>query len=810
MLRTLLSRSLKLRVALYTLAIFWVGLGSLVWYARETVEAETLGLLSDQQFQSATIAAEGVEQDLQERWRAMQALALTLASVAERPAAELQAVLDTQSSLVSLFNAGAIITDAKGVVRASSPVTLMGAGADFHDRPHIRDALNGKPTNISSVLTGRLDGPLKSKPLISLAVPIWNQHGNVVGALVCAIDLGRPSFFDHVTGQQGRDLGSYVVLVDTRSRRILSSSNNTVERSELPAAGSNPAIDRFLDGFEGTQIRRNLAGETVLSSVRHVRGTGWLTAVSLPMTNILAPVRTVQRNTLLAGILISLVGGALTWVVLRREFRPLSRTVDTLTRHSAEPDSAPALEQLDVTRGDEIGRLVAGFNQLLKRLASRQQALQTSEARFRTTFRTLRDAIHVGRLSDNVCIDVNEGFERITGYAREELIGRPTQEFGIWRHAADRDHMVQLLLRDGFADALEAEFVCKDGSVRVGRMSVRLVELDGAPCALSVTHDITEQRQAEQQLRLAASVFRHAREGMIITDAQEIIVDVNEAFTRITGYAREEVVGKNPHLLRSRRHDRTFYVELWRAMREQGYWSGEIWNRRKNGEEYAERETVVAVSDEKNIVTHYIALFADITETQQLQEQVRQLAFFDPLTTLPNRRLFDDRLQQCMVATQRSGYCAALMLLDLDKFKQLNDEHGHLAGDALLVQIAQALNAQVRAVDTVARFGGDEFLILLQELHRDCELSCSEARRIAEKVRQTLARPFDLYVRREGRSGATHIVHEGSASIGAIVFCGHSMDAEQLLQHADAAMYRAKQQGGDAVVLHEDATVAAT
>lgn len=292
--------------------------------------------------------------------------------------------------------------------------------------------------------------------------------------------------------------------------------------------------------------------------------------------------------------------------------------------------------------------------------------------------------------------------------------------------------------------------------------------------------DVTAFKQAERKLQLAASVFSHAHEGITITDADGSIIDVNDTFCRITGYLRDEVIGQNPRILQSGRQSPEYYKEMWRELLEHGRWVGEVWNRRKNGEVYAEMLSISAVCDAENKTQHYVALFTDITSIKQHAQQLEHIAHFDALTNLPNRVLLADRLHQGMAQTQRRGQSLAVVYLDLDGFKAINDQHGHDVGDDLLVALSKGMSEALREGDTLARIGGDEFVAILVDLVQpnDCEP-------ILARLLQAAAQPVvvgELQLR-------------VSASIGVTIFPQDGSDADLLLRHADQAMYVAKQTG---------------
>ncbi|NOQ16338.1 MAG: diguanylate cyclase, partial [Methyloprofundus sp.] len=301
---------------------------------------------------------------------------------------------------------------------------------------------------------------------------------------------------------------------------------------------------------------------------------------------------------------------------------------------------------------------------------------------------------------------------------------------------------------------------------------------------LVIIRDITEQKTAEADLRIAAASFE-SQEGIVITDENNIILRVNPAFSEITGYSYQEVIGKSPSLLNSGRQNKAFYTDMWNRLKRTGSWSGEIWNRRKNGEIYPEQLSITAVKNQDNITTNYVATLADITMRKAASDKIKDLAFYDPLTHLPNRRLLHDRLNQALVGSSRSGKNGALLFIDLDHFKQLNDTLGHDMGDLLLQQVAKRLLLATREGDTVARFGGDEFVVLLEGLSSQPVEAAQKLKTITNKIITSLKHPYFL---------GTHKRHT-SASIGARLFSGHEETLEAILKQADMAMYQAKESG---------------
>jgi diguanylate cyclase (GGDEF)-like protein/PAS domain S-box-containing protein len=303
----------------------------------------------------------------------------------------------------------------------------------------------------------------------------------------------------------------------------------------------------------------------------------------------------------------------------------------------------------------------------------------------------------------------------------------------------------------------------------------------------------TLRQRVEEATRIAAIAFE-SHEGMMITDANCTIIRVNNAFTRITGFTSDEAVGQTPKLLRSRIQNAEFYETMWDRINLTGTWQGEIWNRRKSGEIYPVWATITAVEKSAGEVAYYVATYTDITLRKAAEYEINSLVYYDALTQLPNRRMFADRLAKAMGAGKRSGRYGALMFLDLDNFKPLNDKHGHAAGDQLLVEVAQRLVRCVREVDTVARFGGDEFVVMLSELEADQAESMAQAAIIAEKIRTVLAEPYLLTVQPD-RHAAYAVEHRCTTSIGVTLFLGHEASIDEVTKQADRAMYRAKEDG---------------
>jgi diguanylate cyclase (GGDEF)-like protein/PAS domain S-box-containing protein len=375
----------------------------------------------------------------------------------------------------------------------------------------------------------------------------------------------------------------------------------------------------------------------------------------------------------------------------------------------------------------------------------------------------------------------------------ENIFGFESQEFGVHYdtfvlhlHADDREEVVNSLNAAVVMNMpldLIHRIVRADGEERIVHLrgEVYYEEEDEFQHLVGTLHDITLMRKAESELRLADNVFNHTEEGILISDSSNQILRVNPAFSKITGYSSEEAIGRMPEdLFKSNEHDEAFYQELWQTLLEKGAWSGEIWNRAKDNRHYPTWQNISVIRDAEDNIIQYMSIFSDITDKKIAEEHIHNLAQFDQLTGLPNRNLFNDRLEQALIRSQRSQQPVGLMFIDLDRFKYVNDSLGHQAGDELLKQVAGRLSECVRKQDTVARLGGDEFTIILEQINK--AESCAM---VAAKILKKLAEKVDL--------GQQHVTIGGS--IGISIFPDDAEEAEGLIKNADMAMYQAKQLG---------------
>ncbi len=414
-----------------------------------------------------------------------------------------------------------------------------------------------------------------------------------------------------------------------------------------------------------------------------------------------------------------------------------------------------------------------------------EQELRDSERKSRMLMDNAADAVFVADPRTECWVYINDRFESLLGYSRAELLAGNIYDLVTPVFRDVYRERFQRIAHSGGVSTLEIQLNRKDG----GRVPLEMNAVtlpDGT--VYGSCRDITERKINEESQRIAAVTF-DTQEAIMITTPDAEILRVNQAFQDITGYSAEDVIGHNPRIFQSGRHDEAFYQAMWSDLHSTGKWSGEVWDRRKDGSFYPKMMTITAVYDDNHKLTHYVAVFRDISNRKKSEQEIYQLAFYDSLTKLPNRRLLLDRLQQALAASARTGRHGALLFLDLDHFKTINDTQGHAMGDQLLIEVARRLQTCVREGDSVARLGGDEFVALLEELGSEADEAASQAESVAEKIRLELEKPYVL----------NDFECLSTTSIGISLFFNHQESAEELLMHADVAMYQAKTAGRNAI-----------
>ena len=428
---------------------------------------------------------------------------------------------------------------------------------------------------------------------------------------------------------------------------------------------------------------------------------------------------------------------------------------------------------------DEAGQLV-GVVKVARDITDTVNAMQLAQ-HHQALVASSDDAI-VSKTLDGTVTSWNKGAERVFGYTAEEMLGTPIRRLIPEALQHEEDAILRQIALGLRVDHFETVRRHRDGHLVDISVTVSPIrDLEGRVVGASkIARDISDRKLADARLQLISSVFSHTSEGIVITDATGTILEVNEAFSKITGYDRADALGQSPRMFHSSRQGPEVFESMWQGLSTQGQWQGEIWSRRKDGEAYAGLLTVSAAHDASGHIQRYVALFSDITPLRKQQERIEHIAHYDPLTDLPNRVLLSDRLKLAMVSIHRSQQSLALLYMDLDGFKAVNDQLGHDAGDQLLIEIAHRMKNVLREGDTLARMGGDEFVALLNGVDNthDVEL-------VIERLLHACSQPWTV--------GGQ--VVQVSASIGVTLYPHDLVEVDQLLRHADQAMYQAKQAG---------------
>ena len=428
------------------------------------------------------------------------------------------------------------------------------------------------------------------------------------------------------------------------------------------------------------------------------------------------------------------------------------------------------------------------WNRRLKReialrhnIEKKLQASSDTNERYRVLFYESAVGHALNSLSTGEFLSVNQSFANITGYSLDELNQLSYWDLTPESYAEDEQVQLKSLNEKGQYGPYEKHYIHKNGSRIAVRLNGSLItDPAGEKIILSVVEDITEYEEAKDKLRLSSLVLENSSEGMFVADENNNIITANPAFTSISGYSLTEVVGKNPRSFKSGKHNAAFYEDMWKKLNTTGRWQGEIWDKRKNGEVYAKWLTINSIKDHNDVVSRYVALFSDITDKKLSEETIWKQANFDTLTGLPNRNMFQEQLKQEVEKSNQNNLSFALLLIDLDQFKDVNDTLGHDIGDLLLKITGKRIAECIRTSDTVARLGGDEFIVILPEVHDKNNVDS-----ISQKLITSLIEPFHL---------GDEMVHI-SASIGITLYPDDTGEIDALMKNADQAMYAAKNSG---------------
>ncbi len=652
-------RSLKTKVTLFTLGIFVVSIWSLAFYASQISRGAIARLSGDQQYSTVTFMGSEVHRQVDDRLRALNTVANSISPEMLANPQDLQRHLEQRPVFGMYFNGGVYVTSGDGTAIASLPVSAQRIGVNYMDRDYIRIPLEQGIQAIGQPVMGR---QLKA-PIFGMSAPVRDAQGKVIGALAGVIDLTRPNFLDSISQGRYGKTGDYFI-VNAKNRTILATSDKRRLLEVLPPPGVSPWIDRFVQGYEGSAVVVNPLGVEVLVSIKQVPVAGWYLSAILPTTEAFSLIRDLRSHLLAAAGLMTVLAGLLTWWMLSRQLSPLGTVARMLAKQSGSDQPA---QPLPVTRQDEIGSLIGGFNRLLETLRLRDEALRATATRLRSLTEMSSDFF--------------------------------------WE--TDAEH----------------------------RISTR-----------------TESRR-----EISESVFRQAPS---------------------VGLRRWEIPSTAPDEAGWKAHRDLLDAHL-------PFRNFEVTRPRSNGRIHHISVSGDPVFDADGHFKGYQGIGTDLTAQKAAESQIRNLAFYDPLTALPNRRLLMDRLKHAMATHSRHARKGALLFVDLDNFKTLNDTLGHDTGDLLLQQIANGLSACVREGDTVARLGGDEFVVMLEDLSESLVDAATQAKAVGEKILLALNKSYKL----------GNYEHHSTPSIGITLFGEADESLEEPLKRADLAMYQAKASG---------------
>ncbi|HTD05996.1 bifunctional diguanylate cyclase/phosphodiesterase [Undibacterium sp.] len=784
---------LKIELALAGTLIFVFGICMLSWFVVEGLRKDFEQVVAVEQATASGYVARTVDRELGQRVKALQMIADHAGELLKSDPGRLQGYLDDKPVTMQIFSRDIFVISKQGVRVAEAPERGF-VGTSYIDSTYFKEVMaTGKPVIKPTF------GRFAKQPVLVVAVPLFGPDGSIDGVLCGSelIDAGSPFYF--AGGMRNGETGGFH-LVSRKEGVIVASTDPGRVLQPVPPKGKNSLFDRRMQGYVGPGVTVDSTGTEVLSTAARAAMADWLVIAYLPTAEAFVPVRGAATRIYVGAIGISLFGGLLIWLLVRRKLAPLEYAAAQMGMSGSGEN---AMAPLPVTGSSEIRLLLGNFNRLQAYVQSQQDVICSERDQLEKTTAEREEAVEALRQSDSnfrsmldsmlegcqiVGFDwryryINDAAQRQNGVPSETLLGRLVME--CWPgfaeteiFALEKDCMELRTMQSG-----QFEFTYPDG--RKGWFRVIIQPIPEGIVIFS--DDISERIQADADLRIAAAAF-DSQEGMVVTDANDVILRVNRAFTEITGYAVEDAVGKTPQLFQSDAHSEDDYRARSEVIDRTGSWQGEVWSKRKNGETYPQWLTISAVTGSSGAVTHYVHTLSDISERKRAADKIQELAFFDQLTGLPNRRLLLDRLKQAMTAALRSGSFGALMFIDLDDFKALNDTLGHDMGDSLLKQAAQRLTACVREGDTVARLGGDEFVVVLAGLGVSERDAVASTEKVVGKILAVLRNMFEL-----GDAS-----HQSTASIGITLFCGQPVTIDELMKQADLAMYRSKSAGRNA------------
>lgn len=790
--RTPSQVSLKTRITLVTLAVFLLSIWTLTYLASRMLREDMVRQLGNQQRSTVTLLAAQVEQELSTRMGALKGFASTIGREALGNRAALQAYLEHNEAIPLLFNGGAYITSSEGTATASIPHAAGRVGLNFIEQSHVASALKEGEATVGSP---RIGTALK-RPVFGIATPILDPQGRIVGALVGVTDLSKPNFLNAIVTNHYDKTGGYLVVSSMRERLVVTSSDSRRIMQPYPERGVIPAIDRFLDGIEGSSVFINPVGVEVLGSIKTVPEAGWFVGEALPTQEAFSPIRDMQRRLVLATALMTLlVGGFVWWLtasLLKRQFSPMIAAADMITERSASNDP---IQPLPILSQDEIGDLVARFNHLLDILAKREASIRESAKTFRKLFDDSSDPILLIDHS-RVFVECNQAALDLLKMRREDFLHRPpvmiSPEFQPnGRRSAEA---AQDMMDQAYAKGLHRfDWTCvnAEGGEFVVEVSLMPIDVKGQTMLHTTWRDITERQRAAEALRTSEGRFRTLFEQAAVGVAEidtlsGRFLTVNRKYCDIVGYSEAEMLTLD---FPSITHPEDLAADLAHMEKLK---SGQIRDFdiekryfRKDGHIVWVELTVSPMWAPGKPPDKHIAIVQDITRRKEVERQLERLAHTDELTGLANRRHFLEQAQLELSRSIRYGHPLSMLMIDTDHFKGINDLHGHAIGDITLKKLAEIFRNTLRTADLAGRIGGEEFAVLLPETELGMAVDVAERLReavAAAKVPRAMGVPLQFTV-----------------SIGVSSLTSKDDNLDLLIRQADEGLYLAKNAGRNRV-----------
>ncbi|MDM5178401.1 EAL domain-containing protein [Massilia sp. DJPM01] len=778
-------QSLRTRATAFTLLVFVLGIWAMSAYVSSGMQANLERLLGEQQLSVATAMAQQVDREMTTRMQALRTIAKEMDAELLRSPSAVQAFLEQRPLLPLLFNGGAWVAGLDGTAMAEMPSSANHVGINFMGRDYMLAALKEGKEAIGKPVMG---GALKA-PAFAMAVPVRDAQGKVIGALVGVTNLGEISFLDNLRLNPYGKTGGYL-LIHRQSRQIITATDPKRIMEVLPARGIHRFVDRNIAGYEGYGLLVNALGEEQLASVKQLPAWGWYILLGLPTAEALAPMQELQQNLLQATLLFALFTGAIIWWALRRQLAPLVVTAEAMVS-LADTKQNPA--PLPERQPGEIGQLVAAFNKIVQTWTQREAALTDSQQNLAITLNSIGDAV-IATDATGLIVRMNPTAERLTGWALAESVGRPSSEVLHLINAETREAVtdpIQRVITLGQPVGLAAPTILRDKGgqeCQIADSAAPIRDADGQVVGVVlVFSDVSEKYHIEKSLR-HRQIMMERTENMAHLASFELDIDAN-----ITTWSPEmfHIFGRDPALgspnlqgqaeLFTPQSAQKLLDAVDKVVSDGTPYELELMTLQPDGEQRACLVKGFPERDDSGRVVRLTGLVQDITERKEYENQLKYLAHFDALTKLPNRVLSADRLQQAMAQEKRCGRQLAVVYLDLDGFKAINDRHGHATGDQVLITVSKRMMETLRKGDTLARLGGDEFMIVLVGLE-----DTSASAPLLNRLLAAVAEPVQVGV----------LSLQVSASLG-VTFYPQAQDIEpdQLLRQADQAMYHAKLAG---------------